>query len=75
MQDFKNTVKELTDWWDSGQGTTCEFSTSLDNIEEKMLYLSKINPSKGRWLVQFCDTCHHYDVSKPLHVMIWPTSL
>jgi len=73
MEEFESVVRELTDWWNSGQGTTCEFSTNYDNIEEKFeilkLYSSLLK--SGVWAVHKCSCCEGYNAEAPLHVMIW----
>ena len=75
MERFIELVNLLTKEWDESKSNiTCEFSSSFENIEEKMRFLSTISPVKGTWVIGYCKVCEGYHADKPLHVEIvsWP---
>lgn len=73
---FTTYLNDMVVWWNSKQGTTCEFSMGYDeHLPEKMEILNDFNKHihGGIWLVHHCDTCKDHHADKPLHVMIWKT--
>ena len=75
MKEFEDLVSELSDWWNSGQGTTCEFSSDYTDINTKMEILARYSEGlrDGNWCVHHRNTCRCHNENKPLHVMIWRT--
>lgn len=74
LEKFEATVKELTEWWMSKQGTTCELSMSYTLMQEKMEILDKYSKmmDDGAWAVHHCDACKgHHEGRRNLHAMIW----
>lgn len=74
LEKFEDTVKELTEWWMSKQGTTCELAMSYALIQEKMEILHKYSQmmDDGVWAVHHCDACKgHHEGRRNLHAMIW----
>lgn len=74
LAEFEETVKELTEWWVSKQGTTCELAMSYDDMQAKMEILHKYSGlmDDGVWAVHHCDACQvHHDGKRNLHAMIW----
>lgn len=71
---FEDTVRSNTDWWNSRQGTTCEFSTGYELIKDKMEILARYSKmlDSGHWSVHHCSACErHHEGKRNLHVMIW----
>lgn len=76
LREFEATIKSLTDWWNSKQGTTCELSTGYANIQDKMEILAKYSETLdgGCWAAHHCETCKgHHSGKANLHIMIWPS--
>lgn len=71
---FEETVKELTEWWVSKQGTTCELAMSYDDMQAKMEILHEYSQlmDDGVWAVLHCSACQeHHGGTRNLHAMIW----
>jgi hypothetical protein len=56
--------EKLVEEWNNSDGSVnCEFSTSGENLDKKMLYLNQLDKGikKGYWEVFVCNTCymHH----------------
>lgn len=77
LEAFRASIQKDVDWWNSKQGTTCEFSLGFDaDLPAKMEILDEFNKHihGGIWLMHHCNTCKgHSDGARPLHVMIWKT--
>ena len=74
LTEFEETVKELTEWWVSKQGTTCEMAISYDDMQAKMEILAKYSQmmDDGVWAVHHCSACQeHHGGTRNLHAMIW----
>lgn len=71
---FEEDIKELTEWWVSKQGTTCEKAIGYDDIQAKMEILHKYSQmmTDGVWAVHHCSACEgHHGGTRNLHAMIW----
>lgn len=78
LEGFEQLVKDLRDEYIEHKGClTAEFSTSSDNLVEKLDILLKNNVNGdgfgGHWVVFPCDTCKGYNEETPLHVILIDT--
>lgn len=73
MEKFMEIVRNMTKEYKERDGcVTCEFSTSQENLGEKLKFLNEINYENTmcRWTIQFCRTCESYNKETPFHVQI-----
>lgn len=71
---FEEDIKELTEWWNSKQGITCEKAIGYHDIQAKMEILHKYSQlmNDGVWAVHHCSACEgHHGGARNLHAMIW----
>ena len=74
LAEFEASIKSLSDWWNSKQGTTCELATSYHLIQDKMEIMARYSKDldRGCWAAHHCEACKgHHDGTRNLHVMIW----
>lgn len=71
---FKELVDEGTKEWNDhrakgwSHSVNVEFSTSDEDIADKVDYLNKVQTDCGQWIMYRCDMCKGYHEDRPWHV-------
>lgn len=76
FEKFKEAVVECSREYEKdykasgGYPATWEFSTSSENFEEKVDFLSRTEVFGGSWKIYKCSACEHHNPETPWHVVI-----